>query len=479
MPHNADANGGVRRGELMATILLADDEAGIRRLLGAVLEADGHVVVTAESGAVALHELQQRTYELILLDLRMPGLTGMDLLRAVRARQSALACVVMTALGSVRTAVDAMQAGACDFIQKPCDNDELRLVVRRALSRRQRSVQQPSDQVATDGRDPLSHLVGASPVMQEVSRLITRAATSDDTVLIVGESGTGKELVARAIHGLSRRADGPFVAVDCGALPPSLIEAELFGAERGAFTGADRTRKGLFEQAKGGVLFLDEIGNLPKPCQATLLRVLQERVVRRVGGASEINIDVRLIAATNEDLGTDEEGTALRRDLFFRLNVLSVVMPPLRERCQDIPALTDHFVATTCAETGRAPRTVAPETRALLSGYRWPGNIRELQNAVRRAIVNSEGDVIVPADLPPQIRPHHEMSAESSVVGSLHEEVRSMVWRFERRRLSEALAQVDGRRLEAATLLGLPERTLFRKLKQYGLSNTVIGGRPA
>lgn len=451
----------------MSRILVVDDEAAIRKALVTLLTAAGHDVSTASSGEEGLASLAEREVDLVLVDMRMPGMSGLEMLQALHHRDPSLPCIVLTAHGTVRTAVEAMRAGAFDYVSKPFDNDELLLTINRALEMRRLARRVESLQRELASRR-VAGIVANSEPMLEVFRLVERAAAVDETLLVTGESGTGKELVARAVHQNSSRAGGPFVPLDCGALPSELIESELFGAERGAYTGADRARKGLFEQAQDGVLFLDEAGNLTPAAQMTLLRVLQERAVRRVGGQVTIPVNVRLIAATNENLAASEQ---FRKDLYFRLNLLEIHLPALRDRPGDVPLLTDHFVATICDGSDLPRKQVSDEVRDLLLAYDWPGNIRELEHALRRAIVNGDGDTIVARELPPAIRGDTAGGAgEAGESSSLADAVKKVSERFERERIIEALEEAGGSRLKAADRLGVPARTFFRKLKYYGLS---------
>jgi DNA-binding NtrC family response regulator len=460
----------------MARILVVDDEPGIRRALTHVLAHAGHEVVEADSGDAALERLAAGDghVDLVLTDLMMPGRDGLETLAELRRRDPSVPCILMTAHGSVRTAVRAMRAGAFDYVPKPFDNDDVLLTVERALEMRRLSSELEAARAAL-AATATSGIVGASGAMQAVRDAIRQAAASDETVLITGETGTGKELVARAIHRASARGRRhTIVTADCGVLPSDLVASELFGTERGAYTGADRTRKGLFEQAAGSTLFLDEVGNLPMDVQPALLRVLQERTIRRLGGQEEIAVDVRVIAATNEPLTGPHAEQRFRRDLYYRLNIIAITLPSLRDRREDIPLLTNHFVSVICDTAGRPPKPVSDEVRDLLLAHAWPGNIRELENALKRAVAMGDGEAIVARDLPLEIRGsvagRTDPLSDGEGTLSLAEEVKAVSERHERRRIRETLQAVDGNRLEAAARLGLPSRTFYRKLKQYGLA---------
>lgn len=455
----------------MASILLVDDEPKLRQLLTMVLTQHGHAVTQAESGEQALDLVTAQKFDLVLLDVSLPGKNGIEVMQTIAQRDNAPMGVMMTAHGSIRSAVDAMRVGAFDYLTKPFDNDELIIAIDRALAQRrlQSEVQQLRDELET--RYGFNDIVGISPPMRRVFQLIDKVARTDETVLILGESGTGKELVARALHRRGPRARGPLIAVNCSAIPATLMESEFFGHERGAFTDAKESRPGKFEQANRGTIFLDEIGDLPLEAQAKLLRVLQERTVTRLGSSRPIDVDVRVIAATHRDLHAAARTGAFRQDLLYRLDVVPIVLPPLRERPEDLPVLVDHLVESLAAELKSPVTSVSAEARALLTAYNWPGNVRELQNAVRRALVLAEGSSLRAADLPATIR-GVDASADVSEPLSLPDTVSRAVERLERGLIMAALAECGGNRSQTADCLGINRKTLFTKMKQYGLSTS-------
>src|SRR5438445_329947 len=379
-------------------ILIADDEDGLRWVLEKGFRGAGYQVTAVKDGTTALREAEAQPFDLILLDIRMPGIDGLALLGRIRGKRPDAQVVIMTAHGTVETAIQAMQQGAYDYLAKPFDLDEALLLAERALTARRLSQEVISLKTGLKEVWEFGALVGRHPTMQEVYKTIGRTAASDVTVLLRGESGTGKELVARALHHYSRRAGRPFVAVSSAAIPGTLLESELFGHERGAFTDAKERKLGKLELAHGGTLFLDEIGDMPPELQTKLLRALQERTIERVGGQESLRIDVRVLAATNRDLETMMREGRFREDLFYRLNVVTVTLPPLRERRRDIPLLVEHLLAKYAAELGE--RGVAPEALDRLVGHDWPGNVRELENVVQRAMVMATTGVILPEHLP-------------------------------------------------------------------------------
>ena len=443
------------------TILIIDDEAAQREAVGGYLRKRGFAVLQAANGREGLALLQDQVIDLIITDLRMPELDGMGVLAAARAINPAIGVVMATAFGTVDGAVDAMQEGAFYYLQKPIDLDVLDQLVDRALEQRHRISENELLREQIGKRVPFGGIMGCSPAIEEALNVVARAAPSRATVLLHGESGTGKELMARAVHEASPRAGRPFVAVNCAALNKGLIESELFGHEKGAFTGADARRTGRFEQADGGTLFLDELAEIPLDVQVKLLRVLQERTIERVGSGVAIKVDVRLIGATNRDLAALVAHGAFREDLFYRLNVVAVDLPPLRQRKGDIPLLVNHFLARYAAENDKAVGEISKEALELLTRYAYPGNVRELQNIVERAVVMARGAVVTCADLPAEV----QKAAPALVADTLPAQVEEL----EKKAIAQALERAGGVQSRAAELLGLTERNLRYKLKKYGL----------
>ena len=450
-------------------ILVVDDEATIRLALEELLGED-HDVRTAEHAPAALAALDAEPVDLVLSDLRMPTMDGLQLLDEVRDRHPGAVFVLMTAHGDERTAVKALKAGAYDYVPKPFDNEEIRSLVDRV--REMLALRAENERLREELADRHGPLIGSSPAMQEVYRMIRRAGPTDATLLITGESGTGKELVARAVHQESARSRHPFIALNCSALPGELVESELFGHAKGAFTGADRDRQGLFEAADGGTLFLDEVGDLAPPAQAKLLRALEERTITRVGENQPRDVDVRLIAATNRPLERLVEDGAFREDLMYRLRVIHVELPPLRQRREDIPALAVHF-ARELGERHRRPiDELADGARRALLAHDWPGNVRELRNAIERAVVLAEDDVINAADLPDTVTGHDGpiRPAEAAVAELDYAEAKERARRaFDRAFLGAALERHDRNITRTAEALGLHRQSLQRLLKKAGL----------
>ncbi|MDE2814480.1 MAG: sigma-54 dependent transcriptional regulator [Gemmatimonadota bacterium] len=443
------------------TILIIDDEAAQREAVGGYLRKRGFVVLQAANGREGLALLQGQVVDLIITDLRMPELDGMGVLAAAREINPAIGVVMATAFGTVDGAVDAMQEGAFYYLQKPIDLDVLDRIVDRALEQRHRISENELLREQIGKRVSFGGIMGCSPTIEEALNVVARAAPSRATVLLRGESGTGKELMARAVHEASPRADHPFVAVNCAALNKGLIESELFGHEKGAFTGADTQRAGRFEQANGGTLFLDELAEIPLDVQVKLLRVLQERKIERVGSGIEIEVDVRVIGATNRDLEVLVAQGAFREDLFYRLNVVAVELPPLRNRKDDIPLLVDHFLVRYAEENGKTVGEISKEALDLLTRYAYPGNVRELQNIVERAVVMARGPVVTRADLPVEV----QQAVPEPVADTLPAQVEEL----EKKAIAQALERAGGVQSRAAELLGLTERNLRYKLKKYGL----------
>ena len=442
-----------------ASILVADDDLVARDLLVEVLVREGYRVRAASSGAEAIRLAETEVFDLALVDLRMPDVDGLAVLGRIRALDPAPPVIILTAFATIETAIDAIRHGAYDYLSKPFRIDEIKLAARRTLEAQQ--LVRDNRQFREELRDRygVERLLGQSPPMVAIYRLVARVAATDTTVLVQGETGTGKELVARAIHYASPRAERPFVAIDCAALPETLFESELFGHERGAFTGAVQSRRGLLETADGSTCFLDEISELSPGLQAKLLRVLQERVLRRVGGNDPIPVNLRLIAATNRDLRKRVEEGSFREDLFYRLNGVTITMPPLRERGADVSLLANDFVQRYGAASGKRLEGFAPEALALLTAYRWPGNVRELEHTVERAVALARSAVILPEDLPPEVRAENARAPELPAGRMTLDEVKRWY-------VGAVLDETGGNKLRAAELLGIDRRTLYRILER-------------
>ncbi|HEV8310373.1 MAG TPA: sigma-54 dependent transcriptional regulator [Methylomirabilota bacterium] len=440
-------------------LLVADDDPVARDLLVEVLTREGYRVRAAAGGEECLRLAQAEPFDLALVDLRMPDLDGLAVLKRLAAIQPGVPVLILTAFATIETAIEAIRSGAHDYLSKPFRMEEIKMLVRRALEAQRLARENRQYRQELRERYGVGSLVGQSPPMVEIYKLVARVGNLDTTVLIQGETGTGKELVARAIHYSSPRADHPFAVVDCAALPESLFESELFGHERGAFTGALAARRGLLETADGGTCFLDEVGELPPALQAKLLRALQERVIRRVGGNDPIPINVRIIAATNRDLRKRVEEGAFREDLYFRLNVVTLTVPPLRERIRDLPLLAQHFLRAYAEALGKAVKGFAPETLARLEAYGWPGNVRELEHAVERAVALSSSEVLLPDALPPELQPASGGEPRLPSARMTLEEVKRWY-------VLKVLDDAGGNKARAAEHLGIDRRTLYRLLER-------------
>ena len=453
----------------MRRVLVVDDEPSMRELLAIMLRKEGFEVVTAESRAAAAAVLAQGPVDLVITDVKLPDGDGIEILRHVKAASPETVVIVMTAYGTTETAVAALKLGAHDYILKPFDVDELRIVVRNSLERQ--DLREENLRLKREFGRPhcLDQLVGVSPAMAALFEMIRSIAPTTSTVLITGESGTGKELVARAIHSLSPRSDSPFVSVNCGALPDTLLESELFGHMKGAFTDAHQNKKGLFEAAHRGTLFLDEVGETSAPMQVKLLRALQEKKIRRVGGTEEVEVDVRVISATNVPLESLVKERRFREDLFYRLQVIPIRTPPLRERREDIARLAEHFLRRFAREMGKNVAKVSEEAMAGLRRYSWPGNVRELENAIERAVALETTQAVLPERLPDSVRSRGLPSLPPTVgIGegfSLDEHLRSI----ESHLLMEALQQAQGDRGSAARLLGVSARSLRYLIQKHAV----------
>ncbi len=442
------------------TILVAEDEALLRRILAGLFEEAGYHVVAASTGREALERFAESAPDLVVTDIRMPEMDGIELLERLKALDPEVLVIIMTAFSSVESAVAALRAGAHDYIVKPFVNDDVLKAVRNALRQKELLGENRSLRRELDRSRSYSAIIGVSDAVQTMLELVGKVAATNASILITGESGTGKELVARAVHYRSQRAKGPFIAVNCGALNENLLEAELFGHEKGAFTGATHAREGLLKAADTGTIFLDEIADMPQSLQVKLLRALQEREVLPVGGRSVVRFDARVVAASNRDLETEVAEGRFREDLYYRLSVIPVRVPPLRDRRSDIPLLSRHFAARFGADMGVAEVRFEPDALDALGGYAWPGNIRELMNAIERAVALG-GDVVALEHLPEKVL------ATTASAAAISSESISSLDDVERRHVFSILERVGGNKGKAAELLGIDLSTLYRKLRRY------------
>ncbi len=455
----------------MSNILIVDDEQSYRQLLSLVFEGDGHTIRTASNGREALAVLQRDTVDVVISDVRMPDMDGIEMLRAVRETQPDLGVVLMTAFASVETAREAFKLGADDFIQKPFDVEELKLIVKKTLEKQALINENRAFKRAQRERGSIKNIVGHSAKMHAIFQMIETVAEVQSTILITGESGTGKELVARAIHDLSARAEKPFISINCGAFTETLLESELFGYIKGSFTGANANRKGLFEAANRGTIFLDEIGDMSPAMQVKLLRVLQEKKVRPVGAHDEMPIDARVIAATNRDLKQMSLDGTFREDLFYRISVIPISLPALRERTEDIPELANHFIQKFCDQTGRN-LTISPRAMHLLENYMWSGNVRELEHTIERAVALERGDEIQPERLPDHITNYNpeRINAEFDLPDA-GLNLTAHLENLEKTYVVEALRKTAGNQTRAADLLQMQVRSLRHLLDKHDIRN--------
>ncbi|MGA2192092.1 MAG: sigma-54 dependent transcriptional regulator [Nitrospirota bacterium] len=449
-------------------ILVVDDEPGMRSLLSKVLTKEGYFVSAMEKGEDALDSLTAEEYDLAILDIEMPGMNGIELLGRIKQKDVSLSVIMITAYGSLQSAVEAMRRGAYDYLTKPFEMEEIKLVVEKALERERLIRENRALHRELEEQYRFTGILGKSPKMEEVYELVSRVAVTNASVLIQGESGTGKELVARSIHYNSRRKGKPLVILNCAALAEGVLESELFGHEKGAFTGAIKRKSGRFELAHEGTLFLDEIGEIPIATQLKLLRVLQEHEFERVGGEKTIKVDVRIIAATNKDLMTAVKEGRFREDLYYRLNVVTINIPPLRERKGDIPDLANFFLSKFLAETGKRIEGIEPAAMEMLVRYDWPGNVRELENIIERAIVLEKGELVTSSSLPLSLR-FDEGAGETVRIPEGPGTLTDILEELERQLIVKALKEKNGSQTAAAAALGLKRSTFRYKLEKYGL----------
>ncbi len=453
------------------SILVVDDDDDTRLLLTESLRRRGFRVDSVSSAAACLERVRDRNIDLVITDVQMPGLSGLALCVELRERHPEVLSIVLTGIGDLDTAIAAIRAGAYDFLTKPLKSDVLEVAVRRALDHLSivRTVKRL--RADADQDQPIPGIIGVSAALREMTRLVRRVADSDATVLISGESGTGKELVARALHELSPRRAEPFVAINCGAMPAPLLESELFGHVRGAFTDAKQSRAGLFLQAGAGTIFLDEVGEMPLEMQAKLLRVLQERTVRPVGGDEEMPFQARVLTATNRDLGAEVAAKRFREDLYYRIHVVAIPVPSLRERSGDVPLLARHMLARIAARSSRPVIELGAEAARKLTAYEWPGNVRELENSIERAVAICGGKVIAPEHLPAKIQTHQSARVEVNVAATPPAELISLE-EMERRYVRQVLQSMRGNKTHAARALGIDRRSLYRRLETPSPSGT-------
>ncbi len=453
----------------MSSILVVDDEPGVRSSIAGVLKDEGFDVDTVETGEACLEKANGAAYDVIVLDIWLPGLDGLTTLQRLRERQIDSQVVIISGHGNIESAVRAIKMGAFDFIEKPLSLEKTVLVVRNALRQRDLEAENRILRAKVD-RQQQHKMVGESPAMGHLREQVSLAAPTNGRVLILGESGTGKELVARTIHSSSRRKSGPFIEVNCASIPEELIESELFGHVRGAFTGAVADKPGRFEQATSGTIFLDEIADMSLKTQAKVLRVLQEQVMERVGGTQRIKVDVRVLAATNKDLPGEIRAGRFREDLYFRLNVIPIFVPPLRERQQDIPLLAEHFMAMLAAEDGKRPKRLAPEAAARLTQYAWPGNVRELRNVIERLLIFVQGDTITAQDLAFLGRDGADGASIPVPSGGPLRPLSEARDEFEKEYILRTLAEQQGNMSRTAEVLGVERSNLYKKLRAFGIT---------
>ncbi len=452
-------------------ILIVDDEERIIKILSRILTEEGYEVAAAGTGEEGISVSRKNPPDVILMDLNLPGTSGIEAMRTIQSQNPRVKTIILTAYGTISSAVEAMKSGAYDYLTKPFDNDDLLLTIKRVEEHLSMQREITSLRGQLHDKYQFENIIGQSPKMKALFHLMGQVAETDATVLVQGESGTGKELIVRAIHHAGFRRDAPFITVNCGAIPHTLVESEFFGHEKGAFTDARQRRIGAFERADRGTLVLDEVGELPAETQVALLRVIEEKTITRVGGSEEIPVDVRILAATNKDLEKEVEEGKFRKDLFFRLNVFFLSIPPLRERKEDIPLLVDHFLEGHRKSFSASSPAISRQAVQTLCAYGWPGNVRELSNAIKSALIVCHGETILPCHLPLRIQgyPHIEGSGESPEDG-LEAHTRQLMKDMEIRLIQEALKACAGNRTDAARLLKISRKTLFNKMQKLGLS---------
>jgi DNA-binding NtrC family response regulator len=455
----------------METILVVEDKESMAQMLKDALESEGYEVISAKTGTEGLKYLRESGIDLVLTDLKLPEKDGIEILRTSKEENHLIPVIVMTAFGSVETAVQAMKEGAFDFITKPFDIDHLRMLIKRALETQRLFTENILLREELASKLGLPKIVGKSAGITEVAQLVQKVALTKTTVLLLGESGTGKELFARAIHNLSHRRDYPFVPINCAAIPKNLLESELFGHEKGSFTGADAKKLGKFELADRGTIFLDEVGDMDLTLQSKLLRAIQESEIERIGGVKTVKVDVRIVAASNRDLEKAVEDKGFREDLYYRLNVFPIQIPPLRERREDIPLLVEYFISRYCLELKTTQKDISKDALNILMNYRWKGNVRELENTLERAIILCDGNIITPEHIVVTQRPAPDSTEQWQLEGPLEDVAKRALKIVETQRIAEALRKTRGNKSKAAEMLRVSYKTLLTKIKEYSIES--------
>lgn len=461
-------------GQEKSKILIVDDEPGMREFLEIMLEKEGYTVETTADGRKAVEKIESKPFDLAIVDIQMPVMNGIEVLKRINEKKTDTTAIMITAFASHETAIEAMKLGAYDYITKPFKIDEIKLVIRKALEKRRLERENSRLRKELETKYGLGNIIGRSSAILKVFDLIKRVAELKVNILVTGESGTGKELVARAIHYTGIRQQGPFVPVNCGAIPETLMESELFGYRRGAFTGATKDKKGLFEEADGGTIFLDEIADLPIHLQVKLLRVLEDKTVRPLGSTEPVPIDVRVIAATNKNLEEEVTRGRFREDLFYRLNVIKIVLPPLRERKEDVSPLALHFIDKYSREMEKDIRGISPKALEVLESYHYPGNVRELENIIARCVALETSNVIRRETLPQPVGEVNSIDIESGLSSTAS--LDSLLNDIEKKMIEKSLRSTDGNKTEAAKLLGITLRSLRYRLAKHGLSDEPLDG---